>query len=547
MIKPSYCNFIFLFLSLNLVAQHVNPNFNHTRDNLRRAQLLGHVDLSISFNQWSIDLKDLVDEDIYDPISFFQTNDRLIKKSLAITFSPIFLKNVSSPRYPVYENDGNMAAQAGLQTLVGLGIAASGQWYEIQLAPELYIGNIKRFSPIPQEEHLAYWERLYSAGDWNRTDAFPSGFDKNIQELLPGQSFFFLKLKQLSAGLSSANLMWGMSQYHSLILSNHAGGFPHLTLHSNQPILIPHVGNIEFQIIGGLLQNSTFSPPYPFDQFESNPYLIQKHESKRYLNALNLSFSPIFIKGLHIGLSRSLQQYWDIAKENKDYLPVMDLFFRSKDNGRDDEAIKDQVLSLQTRWILSSSKLELYYVYGRNDASWNIRDLIMSPHHSMSHIYGLNKLIEINNDRYLQVRIESVQMAQSKNKVVRNAGSWYWHYQLRQGLTHRGDVLGASLPIGSNQQIIDLSSFNSSLKTLGGIKFSRTLVGHDFYTSSFSLTGTQRQWTQYSMQFYGSRPYKSFHFSGKVDFSRHVNFQYQENQNRSLVWTEILATWFPGR
>ena len=53
---------------------------------------------------------------------------------------------------------------------------------------------------------------------------------------------------------------------------------------------------------------------------------------------------------------------------------------------RDDMAMIDQVLSLFVRYYSSKSQSDFYLEFGRNDASLNFRDFIMSPEHSRAFI-----------------------------------------------------------------------------------------------------------------------------------------------------------------
>jgi len=54
-------------------------------------------------------------------------------------------------------------------------------------------------------------------------------------KLLPGQSSIRLNYGAFSLGASTENIWWGPGQYNSLLFSNNAIGFQHLTLNTQKP------------------------------------------------------------------------------------------------------------------------------------------------------------------------------------------------------------------------------------------------------------------------------------------------------------------------
>ncbi|WP_163277304.1 capsule assembly Wzi family protein, partial [Enterobacter hormaechei] len=81
-------------------------------------------------------------------------------------------------------------------------------------------------------------------------------YNQNIQRIRAGQSSFRLNYKVLSVGISSENLWWGPGIYNSLLMSNNAPGFWHLTFNSRKPLKTP-IGDFEWQLIGGKLVEDT--------------------------------------------------------------------------------------------------------------------------------------------------------------------------------------------------------------------------------------------------------------------------------------------------
>ena len=59
------------------------------------------------------------------------------------------------------------------------------------------------------------------------------------------------------------------------MMSNHARGFKHITFNSNRPIETK-IGNFEFQIVTGRLENSGFTPPGTERTYGGQKLYIQK-------------------------------------------------------------------------------------------------------------------------------------------------------------------------------------------------------------------------------------------------------------------------------
>ena len=61
-------------------------------------------------------------------------------------------------------------------------------------------------------------------------------------------------------GFSNENIWWGPSIRNSIMMSNHATGFKHLTFNTSSPI-DTKIGSFEWQVISGRLESSTYTPP----------------------------------------------------------------------------------------------------------------------------------------------------------------------------------------------------------------------------------------------------------------------------------------------
>jgi hypothetical protein len=107
--------------------------------------------------------------------------------------------------------------------------------------------------------------------------------------------------------------------------------------------------------------------------------------------------------------------------------------------------------------IFPNSHAEFYFEYGWNDHSANTRDFFLDPEHSSAYIVGGKKLVPLRKQRWLEFAGEITQLAQSPDYIVRNAGNWYEHSIITQGLTHHGQLLGAGSGMGNNVQTFTVS------------------------------------------------------------------------------------------
>jgi len=109
-----------------------------------------------------------------------------------------------------------------------------------------------------------------------------------VQKIYLGNSSLKLNLWKLSLGISNENMWFGPGKNNSLLMTNNAPGFLHLTVGSNRPFKTIF-GYLEFNIISGkLTQNS-------IQGFE-NLHLMRRsiNPNDRYLNELLFSFQPFF-------------------------------------------------------------------------------------------------------------------------------------------------------------------------------------------------------------------------------------------------------------
>ena len=493
---------------MNTVAfgQSLPTTWHPLEEAYRRAQLAGELDSSVSFA-----IRPLV------PASAFQTdsvNSGLSKwtsyfgiKSaggkIGIGLLPLTWNQQYNSAVPYGWNDGAMIPARGYQTLLSGGLFAKLGPLSIQLKPEFVFAQNEGFQTTDIYQGRPDLPVRFGESEYNRANW--------------GQSNVRLTVGSVSLGLSNENLWWGPGARNSLVMSSTSAGFKHITFNSARPLKTP-VGNFEFQMIGGRLEGSGYSP------FESDP----TYSDWRYLSAFAINYQPKIAPGLFFGLNRSFQTYHNNLNHFSDYVPLFAPFQKVKDKNNVSGAdLKDQLISTYIRYLFVKAKGEVYFEYGINDHSYNFRDFILSPEHSRSYLFGIRKLIELKNTgQLIEVNAEVTQMSQSIDRILRNAGMWYEHSVMFRGYTHQGEVLGAGVGPGGNLQSLEIN-WVKNLKKIG-FQIERYVHNNDYYNASIDdLDGHSRRWVDYGFAAIGTWDFNHLLLNGKLQGIRSLNYQWQ--------------------
>lgn len=467
-----------LIISLNLYGQSYRLE-QINQNQLRNQQLLGELDSSISFAVQS--------NSIIPP-------SKTSWKKPTISLLPFILTQQFNSSKPFGWNDGPMMQAKGYQLLARPGVNMRLGIFEAQAAPEL----------------------LYSS-------------NQSYAKIFPGQSFVKAHLGPISIGVSSENLWWGPGIHSSLLMSNNAPGFLHGFIGTNKPIKTP-IGNIEFNLIGARL-NSNKNLPY-----ENNHNQLRNiNDDWRYLNSYVISWQPKWVKGLFLGMTRSLQQYGEAVQNQQSgfiskYVPVVGLAVQKKNNVGDDTLGRDQLASFFLRWVLPKSNAEFYVEYGKNDYGINIRDYLLAPSHSYAYTVGFRKLFLKTATQYIQLETELTQMSQSPDALVRPAGNWYEHSPIFQGYTHNNQILGAGAGFGANVQTISATWINGEIRN--GFLIQR--IERD-------PVGRINKWTDFSIGWMPQWKYKNMILGTKVQLIRSNNYAWEKGNHSFNLHSRLMV------
>lgn len=523
-----------LLLKTTVNAQSIPVGAPVLDDYYRRIQLLGQVDTNLSFTLRPIFIESSSQPNVPDSTLKHDnwTGSNLITfakglgqfKILPLTWQQQFNSN-----HPYGWNDGAMIPAKGYQTMISGGVYLKFGPLSIQLRPEYVYANNPSFEGFDSGhtgQDLINYYTYHNLID--NPERYGSG---TYHRAFWGQSSINLTVGPISAGLSNENLWWGPGIRNALILSNNASGFKHLTLKTIQPIKT-YIGYIEGQIIAGRLDGSGFPSLVTTSLPDGTNLFALKRNDWRYFTGFNINYHPKFITGLTLGLIRTFDAYGKDVKGFSGYFPFFTPYSKQStvggmDSGIGDPFPRDQYTSFYARWLFIKALAEIYFEYGLNDNSYNLTDFAQSPDHSRSYIFGLRKMIPINgaNNQHILFSGEITQLSQSVDRLVRGAGGWYMHYQVAQGHTNNGQVLGAGTGSGGNLQSFDIS-WVSGLRKLG-IGFERYEHDMDFYGEAFSdINGNSRKWVDLALALQGEWNYKNLIFNAKLQQIKSLNYEW---------------------
>lgn len=351
-------------------------------------------------------------------------------------------------------NDGPLWAGRGLTSATQVGFHASWGPASLTVAPMAFRAENQSYAIIANGRpgNAAFGNAQF--GGIDRPQRFG---DSNYSRLDAGQTTLRVDLPYISAGASTANQGWGPGQELPVILGNNAGGFPHLFAGSSEPLNIL-IGKLHGKVMWGELFQSEFSPVTGSSRYISRA----EPGRKRFATGFVLAAQPRGIPGLEIGGGRFFHSIWPTSgippsyftkflqgfiKKNVAPDRVADPRFPAESDGR---GISDnQLVSAFVRWALPRSGFEVHAEYGRDDHSYDVRDLTQEPDHARVYSLGARKVFHARADALTAGRIEIMNFQLPQLSRYRGEGEIYVHGLIRQGHTHNGQLLGADAGVGT--------------------------------------------------------------------------------------------------
>jgi len=355
--------------------------------------------------------------------------------------------------FPSGTNDGVMWAGRGFSVAQTLGARVTWRGVTLDVAPTYTWSQNQRFTLGPQ-----YITKALSSPYADQYNGLgidqPQRFgDSPVSVVDAGQSGLMVEGKGVRAGIAKQNMWWGPGIDDALIMTNNAPGFRHAFVGTQRPLSIG-IGRLEaLWTVGRLTQTQFWRLPG------------DTTATDRWLDAVTLVFEPRGAPGLYFGATRLFYAY---ERYNPiDFNEIRTLFQTFKKSALSDSAnpfgndTRDQMLSLNFRWIVPRAGFEVYGEWGRNDHSWDWRDLFLQPDHSQAKVLGARKIVRAG-DGILSIRLESTTLSNTLAYITRATPVWYMHHIVQQGFTENGQVIGAGSGPGSEQQTLAVDWFRPS-------------------------------------------------------------------------------------
>jgi len=547
--------FFFFFLSVSFFssAQETAIGNQVIDDFLRRKSIILKEN---SKTGWMLRSSSSVLEDFFYPLDSISDEKRLFDfKAL-----PLFLTTRLDGKRPYVVEEYGMIPARGAQVFISTGIYARFSKFHIQLQPEFitaqnlqFSGFQDNFSPEIISDRFYYWNFGDSPERFGKTTYIKSFW---------GQSSISLRVGAFELGGGTKNFWWGPGQWNSLIFSNNAPGFPHISLNTYKPA-VTFLGSFEGQVLIGRLESSGQAPT---QNEELNKKLFSPlNPDWRYLNGLMLSYSPKWIPSLSFGYTRTYQ-YYNAERPNdlKGWLPVLEPMAKEKlfTDGNTviyDSRRQSQQISIFGRYKIIKSRAEIYFQFGRRDHALNWREFIMNPEHARAYQVGFIKLANLSSTgKFLQIRGEITHQKESVNRYLRydlfGGSSWHTHGQVR-GFTNYGQPMGVGIGTGSNVQTIEVSVVEDWKKL--GILFERLENNQDFYYRAFGQQGERKPWIDWSSALLWNTSYKDLFISARLQGTYARNYQwglsetstpeFPVSQNLLSLHSQVNLIYFWGR
>jgi hypothetical protein len=194
---------------------------------------------------------------------------------------------------------------------------------------------------------------------------------------------------------------------------------------------------------------------------ESEYFDLDPDNDRRLLSGIVMVFQPHAAPGLSLGASRTY-----MITMPPEGLSVSDFLFQPYRDLRENPGVgaefqDDQMLAVFARWAFPEAGFEAYVEWGREDHWEDFGDLMRQPDHSRAMMAGFQKVFAGRDDRWVRIRGEGVVLGGANTfRAARGAQRWYTHGQVRQGHTHRGQLLGSLVGPGSDAQFLGADVFH---------------------------------------------------------------------------------------
>jgi len=231
----------------------------------------------------------------------------------------------------------------------------------------------------------------------------------------------------VAAGVSSANDYWGPASEFPVVLGNNAAGIPRIFVGSAEPVNL-WIAHVHGRVFVGRLTQSEFSTAVG-------------DTAIRVASGAAVVVTPRWPRGLEFGATHFIHRIWALRR------PLLNELSRPF-RGSYKDPLENDLASVFFRWVVPRAGLEVYGEYGTEDYRYDFREVVVEPDHNAGFTIGLRKVTLRPEGRLRVIRAEVQNLQRGTLVQSRGQAPFYVHYQLRQGHTNRGQILGSAWGYG---------------------------------------------------------------------------------------------------
>ena len=357
-----------------------------------------------------------------------------------VGLNPVRVQMIYNSGFPFSFNDGPIAAGRGVTTAVDFGASASVGPVTLSLAPIAFRSENADFRTKAQG-----FAGVHPLADWRSPNVdLPQRFGEDAYARIDaGQSFVRVDYAGAAAGVSSGNQFIGPAYDHPIVLGNNAGGFPHAFVETSTPRRVWKLGTIHARLFWGRLSESRFSPLADSGYARLASGVVAVYQPVPAVELGGARFVHVRQRRFHIDADELLRPFGYLLGPSP--TPTTD-----PDN---------QLVSVFARVLFPRDGLEVYGEFGREDRNGDWREFFYFMDHDSAYLLGVRKLWR-SHATLTSVRVELLNSRRTHLALSSTQAPWYVHQPIRQGHTHRGQVLGAFGGLGGGGSTVSIERYH---------------------------------------------------------------------------------------
>ncbi|GHV40953.1 hypothetical protein AGMMS49546_15830 [Spirochaetia bacterium] len=333
---------------------------------------------------------------------------------------------------PYGQNDGALWQGKGYNLSLTAGARLEAYGFELTYKPQVAFSQNVGFDIMPSNydsEYGYFWGYGHNIG----VDAPQRFGDKPFFTYDWGDSEIRFTWKTLTFGFGTQAIWLGAAYINPILHSNNAPTYPKFDIGlRKQKVIIPklnwNLGYVEARYWLGYLSESAY-----FDNDSSNDHTM--------FHGLSLAYSPPISSELVFSINRVCLVDWKF--ENLKYV------IPSKNNTNE-----DQKASFGISYTLPKAGLNIFGELGIDDFTL-ANGYVRYPFHTMVYSGGVKKAFNLPWDQLSgEVILELSNLEMSQDFQFQWPYSFYFHHNVTQGYTNRGQWLGTGVGTGGNSQYL---------------------------------------------------------------------------------------------